>query len=132
MTDPQWPPIPFPGFFNSIAEKLDSSYLLWKQQVELVIKSHKLHRFVVNLAIPSKFLIKMIVFLELLIQHMKDGKFKIKSCYLGFNQLCPRLSCFEFLELFTRTRFGNKYMIISLPKPKLEQGICTLIFEPVP
>jgi len=44
-------------FPNSIAEKLDdSNYLLWKQHVKLDIKSHKLHRCLVNPMIPSKFL----------------------------------------------------------------------------
>jgi len=42
--------LPSPNLFFShqVAEKLDdTNYLLWKQQVEPVIKSHKLHRFVV-------------------------------------------------------------------------------------
>jgi len=45
------------SFLNSISEKLDdSNYLYWKQQVEPVIKSHKLHQFVVNPQIPPSFL----------------------------------------------------------------------------
>jgi len=42
--------------FSAIAEKLDSeNYLLWCQQVEPVIKAHKLHHFLVNPSIPLKF-----------------------------------------------------------------------------
>nr|XP_007136321.1 hypothetical protein PHAVU_009G035600g [Phaseolus vulgaris]ESW08315.1 hypothetical protein PHAVU_009G035600g [Phaseolus vulgaris] len=51
--------LPSPSQFlpNSVDEKLgDSNYLVWKQQVEPAIKSHKPHRFVVNLVIPSRFL----------------------------------------------------------------------------
>nr|KYP33545.1 hypothetical protein KK1_045598 [Cajanus cajan] len=45
------------SFSNSIAEKLDdSNYLHWRQQIEPVIKSHKLQRFVVNLQIPPWYL----------------------------------------------------------------------------
>jgi len=42
--------------FSAIAEKLDSeNYLLWCQQVEPVIKAHKLHHFLVNPSITQKF-----------------------------------------------------------------------------
>ena len=45
------------SFPNSIAEKLDeSNYLYWKQQIEPVIKLHKLQRFVVNPSIPQQYL----------------------------------------------------------------------------
>ena len=45
------------SFPNLIAEKLDdSNYLHWKQQIELVIKSHKLQRFVINPSIPQRYL----------------------------------------------------------------------------
>jgi len=50
---------PFPSssaFPNSIGEKLDdSNFLLWRQQIEPVMKSHQLQRFVVNLMIPPRF-----------------------------------------------------------------------------
>ncbi|KAL2333638.1 hypothetical protein Fmac_014851 [Flemingia macrophylla] len=47
-----------PSFFSrSIAEKFDdSNYLHWQQQVEPVIKSHKLQRFVVNPQISLHYL----------------------------------------------------------------------------
>ena len=45
------------SFPNLIAEKLDDfNYLHWKQQIEPVIKSHKLQRFVVNPSIPQRYL----------------------------------------------------------------------------
>jgi len=45
------------SFPNLIAEKLDdSNYLHWKQQIEPVIKSHKLQQFVVNPSIPQRYL----------------------------------------------------------------------------
>lgn len=44
-------------FPNSISEKLDdSNFLLWRQQIDLVIKSHRLQCFVVNPVIPLQFL----------------------------------------------------------------------------
>jgi len=44
-------------FFYPILEKLeDSNFLLWRQQVEPVIKSHWLQRFVANPSIPVRFL----------------------------------------------------------------------------
>ena len=47
---------PFP---NSISHKLDySTFLLWRQQVEPVIKSHRLQYFVANPQIPLLFLTK--------------------------------------------------------------------------
>ena len=43
--------------FHPISQKLDdSNFLLWKQQVEPVIKAHKLQRFVANPQIPMRFL----------------------------------------------------------------------------
>jgi len=103
-------------FSNTIAEKLDdSNYLIWKQQVEPVIKSHKLHRFVVN---------PIIVFLGMLIPLIKNGRSKIKFCSLGCNLHCPRPFFQEFLELFIHTKYGNKFMIISLLKPRLVRGSC--------
>jgi len=43
--------------FHLISQKLDdSNFLLWRQQVEPVIKSHKLQRFVMNPQIPMRFL----------------------------------------------------------------------------
>jgi len=43
-------------FQNLIADKLhDPNYLHWKQ-VEVIIKSHKLQRFVVTTVIPPRFL----------------------------------------------------------------------------
>jgi len=43
--------------FHPISEKLsESNFLLWQQQVEPVIKAHKLQRFVVNPVIPVRFL----------------------------------------------------------------------------
>lgn len=45
------------SFPNSIAEKLDDlNYLFWRQHVDLVIKSRKLQRFVVNLVVPLCYL----------------------------------------------------------------------------
>ena len=45
------------AFPNSISEKLDdSNFLLWRQQIDLVIKSHRLQCFVVNPVIPPQFL----------------------------------------------------------------------------
>lgn len=45
------------SFPNSIAHKLDdSTFLLWRQHVEPVIKSHRLQRFVANPQIPLRFL----------------------------------------------------------------------------
>lgn len=42
-----------------IAHKLDvSTFLLWRQQVEPVIKSHRLQQFVANPQIPLRFLSK--------------------------------------------------------------------------
>jgi histone deacetylase 1/2 len=42
--------------FSAIYEKLDSdNYLLQCQQVELVIKAHKLHPFLINPSIPIKY-----------------------------------------------------------------------------
>ncbi|XP_020233181.1 uncharacterized protein LOC109813405 [Cajanus cajan] len=44
-------------FSHTISEKLDTkNYLLWCQQVEPVIKGHRLHHFLVNPQIPPKFL----------------------------------------------------------------------------
>jgi hypothetical protein len=43
-------------FAPKLSIKLDEkNYLLWHQQVEGVIISHKLHRFVVNPQIPAKY-----------------------------------------------------------------------------
>jgi len=45
------------SFPNFVTEKLDdSNYLHWRQHVELVIKSHRLQRFVVNPIIPPHYL----------------------------------------------------------------------------
>jgi len=45
--------------FHLIFEKLsDSNFLLWRQQVEPVIKVHKLQRFFVSPIIPVRFLTK--------------------------------------------------------------------------
>ena len=45
------------SFPNFVPEKLDdSNYLHWRQHVELVIKSHRLQRFVVNPIIPPRYL----------------------------------------------------------------------------
>lgn len=45
------------NFSLKIAQKLtDSNFLLWKQQVEPVITSHRLQQFLVNPTIPDKFL----------------------------------------------------------------------------
>jgi len=59
MSNPSSTSLPNPShlFHAVVAEKLDdSNYLHWKQQVEPIIKAHKLHRFVVNPAIPFRFL----------------------------------------------------------------------------
>jgi histone deacetylase 1/2 len=46
-----------PPLSHAISEKLtDSNYLLWKQQVEPVIRSHRLHQFLVSPQIPVRFL----------------------------------------------------------------------------
>nr|KYP68553.1 hypothetical protein KK1_022183 [Cajanus cajan] len=43
-------------FWHSISKKLDTkNYLLWCQQVELIIKGHQLHHFLVSPIIPLKF-----------------------------------------------------------------------------
>jgi len=40
-------------FSYTVSEKLtDTNFLLWKQQVEPVIKGHRLYRYVVNPQIP--------------------------------------------------------------------------------
>ena len=45
------------AFLSSISQKLDDlNFLLWRQQIELVIKSHKLKRFVANPQILLRFL----------------------------------------------------------------------------
>ena len=45
------------SFPNFVVEKLDdSNYLHWRQKVELVVKSHRLQCFVVNLIIPPRYL----------------------------------------------------------------------------
>ncbi|WVZ01526.1 hypothetical protein V8G54_027595 [Vigna mungo] len=45
------------NFPTSIAEKLDNTnYLHWRPYVEPMINSHKLHHFIVNPVIPSRFL----------------------------------------------------------------------------
>ena len=45
------------AFPNSTAEKLDdSNFLMWRQQVEPLIKSHHLQRSVANPIIPPRFL----------------------------------------------------------------------------
>jgi len=52
---PQWP-ILIPKSV-AVAEKIDdSNYLQWKQQGEIVIKSCRLHRFIVNQVTPPLFL----------------------------------------------------------------------------
>jgi len=44
-------------FSYVISEKLsDTNFLVWKQQVEPVIKAHRLHRYLVNPSIPLQFL----------------------------------------------------------------------------
>lgn len=50
-------PSPLGKYPLSIAEKLtDSNFLLWKQQVEPVVTSHRLQRFLVDPEIPDKYL----------------------------------------------------------------------------
>ena len=44
--------------FHSSSKLDDSNFLLWRQQVELVIKAHKLQRFVASPQIPIHFLIE--------------------------------------------------------------------------
>ena len=54
-----FPPTPSTAspFLNSLAEKLDdTNYLFWRQQIEPIIKAHKLQRFVVNPVIPPQYL----------------------------------------------------------------------------
>jgi len=47
------------SFPNSISHKLDdSTFLLWRQQVEPIIKSHRLQQFVANPQILLRFLSK--------------------------------------------------------------------------
>lgn len=65
-TNPPPPPPPPPftvpasapvTFSHSISEKLDDkNFLLWRQQVEPVIKAHKLYHYVVCPTIPPRFL----------------------------------------------------------------------------
>lgn len=44
------------SFSHSISAKLtNSNYLFWCQQVEPVLKVHRLHHFLVNLTIPPRF-----------------------------------------------------------------------------
>lgn len=44
-------------FSHKITEKLDgANFLLWRQQIEPVIKGHRLHQYLVNPHIPPRFL----------------------------------------------------------------------------
>lgn len=46
-----------PTFSLSISEKLmEDNFLIWKQQIEPIIKGHQLHRFLVVPSIPSRYL----------------------------------------------------------------------------
>lgn len=48
-------------FSHSIVEKLNNNYLLWRQQVDLIIiKANHLFRFLVNLVVPSRFLLSSV------------------------------------------------------------------------
>lgn len=48
--------MPPPAFSLSIAEKLtEDNFLLWKQQIKLIIKAHQLHRFLISPSIPSRY-----------------------------------------------------------------------------
>jgi len=50
---------PSNSFSTMITEKLnDKNFLLWKQQIELVITGHRLNRLLVNPSIPPPFLIE--------------------------------------------------------------------------
>ena len=54
-----FPPTPSTAspFLNSLAKKLDdTNYLFWRQQIEPIIKAHKLQWFVVNPVIPPQYL----------------------------------------------------------------------------
>jgi len=48
---------PSPVLFSyTISEKLSNTiFLIWKQQIEPIIKAHRLHRFVVNPNIPPEY-----------------------------------------------------------------------------
>jgi len=57
MADVPGPTTPSPILFSyTVSEKLsDTNFLIWKQQIEPVIKAHRLHRFVVNPNIPPQY-----------------------------------------------------------------------------
>lgn len=49
--------VPPPAFSLRISEKLTKdNFLLWKQQIEPIIKGHQLHRFLVSQEIPNRYL----------------------------------------------------------------------------
>ncbi|RDX97268.1 hypothetical protein CR513_19974, partial [Mucuna pruriens] len=55
--EPPPPSVATLTFSHSISEKFNSkNYLLWCQQVETVLKGHRLHHYLVNPQIPSKYL----------------------------------------------------------------------------
>lgn len=48
--------IPPPAFSLTISEKLtEDNFLLWKQQIQPIIKAHQLHRFLVSPQIPIRY-----------------------------------------------------------------------------
>lgn len=73
--------------FSAISEKLDpDNYLLWCQQVEMIIKAHKLHHYLINPTISEKFLTVADATMTPSIQHSSNGNNKINYCYPGSNQ----------------------------------------------
>jgi len=123
-------PSPSQFFPTSVVKKLDdSNYLHWKQQLEPIINAQKLHRFVVNLIIPTCFL--------------NDGdreygtvnpsyeKWEVQDQILlaSCNLPSPRKFYLVFLVLFTPIKYGSIFMKVSLLKPKPVCINFVLIFE---
>jgi len=104
---------PNPFFSHQVTEKLDdTNYLLSKQLVEPVIKSHKLHRFVVNPIIPPCFLSETDRDSGIVNPAYEEWEVQTNSFSRGFNLLCPRASYRMFLVSFIRINFGITFMNI--------------------
>lgn len=99
-----------PAIFSySIWKKLsNTNFLLWKEQVEFVIKAHRLHLLLVSPQIPSQFL--SLSNCDLRIENPKYtiGKHKIKCCFRGCYHLYLPHSWLILSVVSIPFKFGKK------------------------
>ena len=103
------------SFPNLIAEKLDdSNYLHWKQQIEPVIKSHKLQLFVVNPSIHRRYLIDEDRIANKVNLTYEAWEVQEQTLLTWLQSHCRSRFSLESLVRFTRIKSRIKFMSTSI------------------